>query len=79
MYRCDICDATTGLRQSMCRLVRYKPGLPRQIASETKVCRACARQIEMGLTVEQIKESIKPLPAAEAPTVTVLRKPRAAF
>ena len=76
MYRCNISDAASKPGEPLSRLVRYKPGIPRQIASEIPVCLACARQIEMGLSVADIEDSLRPPPPPEVQAAVTVPKPK---
>ena len=59
MYKCGVCGGASKPGQPLIKYVVPKPDDPGQIAREVPLCRACAGQVRAGMTIRQIKQSIR--------------------
>jgi hypothetical protein len=70
MYKCGICGDPSRPKEPLVRYVIPKHEDPKQIAAEVPVCRACAKQLQAGLTPADIRQTLAPpTPAPERPVV----------
>ena len=69
MYRCGICGEPSKPREPLIRAVVPKHDNPKQIAREIPVCRACAKQLQAGLTIADIARTLTPAEPEQVPVV----------
>ena len=77
MYKCDVCGAASRPGEPLIKVVVHKRDRPSEIAREVPVCRACAEQVRMGMTLAEVKRSVENQRAPAEEPVAAPTKPKA--